>query len=308
MSATAAAAAAAAAAVTAVACGMVHSCKPGAAARTGACTAEAPQGSSNGPRMRCIPSADVSATAGDLGRHAPEPERPADLAFFVDNAGRELCLKFHGFQRGKCRHGVECHRSHAAPSADSLLRLRSRQKAQEEADRAAAERHAAEARAAWDKPLPPWLHEARSELIFRTDTTTSFERMCAAARLFLAPTIKEDTTGNDSQIPLELLHEIPPAAHHSPPVCPSLLHAYQLGGHKLPPSWKKALLHKQRLIGRFQKTDAYKAWIEAYRDFVRDVVAPRCGDPHGVVFQCPPTLRIHMPGRVPTIGVHTDSQ
>ena len=38
----------------------------------------------------------------------------------VDAAGVELCLKFHGLQRGKCRFGVECHRSHKAPCDASL--------------------------------------------------------------------------------------------------------------------------------------------------------------------------------------------
>eukprot|EP01043_Picozoa_sp_COSAG02_P055335 COSAG02_NODE_6401_length_3598_cov_19.791994_4_plen_322_part_00 len=261
------------------------------------------------PATESMPSslAAVSgATAKLVHEPEPEPEWSAE-PLFVDDAGRELCLKFHGFQRGKCRHGVDCHRSHAAPSPDSLARLRLRQTAEDEADRASTARHAAEARAAWAKPLPVWLHEARSELVFRTDATQSFEHMCAAARVFLAPDIK-GCISDGSAVALDQLHAIPPSMHQSPPVCPSLLHAYQLGGHKMPRSWKKALLHKKKLVGRFQRTDAYKAWIAAYRDFVRDVVAPRCGDPRGVVFQCPPTLRIHMPGKVPTIGMHTDSE
>ena len=41
---------------------------------------------------------------------------------------------------------------------------------------------------------------------------------------------------------------------------------------------------------------------------MQDVVAPLCGDPTGVIYQCPPTLRVHMPGHVPTIKMHCDSE
>ena len=267
------------------------------------------RGSTDGPLQAATSLAHAPPKSSGSGAAGVSGLCSVERCLFVDDAGRELCLKFHGFQRGKCRYGVDCHRSHATPSAKSLVHLRRRQEILAEAHKSASERHAAEARAAWDKPLPRWLHEARSELVFRADATPSFGVMRGAAELFLAPATEGSAAAsNENRVSLERLHEIPPSAHHCPPVCPSLLHAYQLGGHKLPRSWKKALLHKKKLVGRFQRNEAYTVWIAAYRDFVRDVIAPLCGDPHGVVFQCPPTLRIHMPGKAPTIGIHTDSQ
>ena len=47
--------------------------------------------------------------------------------------------------------------------------------------------------------------------------------------------------------------------------------------------------------------------ISAFKSFVAEVVAPLCGDETGVVYQCPPSFRIHMPGKSPTIGMHCDS-
>ena len=48
------------------------------------------------------------------------------------------------------------------------------------------------------------------------------------------------------------------------------------------------------------------AFLDAYRAFVREV-APICGDPDGVVFQCPPTLRAAMP-RAPPPSNRTETR
>ena len=195
---------------------------------------------------------------------------------FVDGQGRELCLKFAGFQRGKCRHGKDCRRSHDAPCAESLGRLQTRQAVFAAAAAEAVAQRAAEARAAWDKPLPDWLHAARTELIFAADATPSLERMRTAAAAFLAP-ITAVAAEPSPAAALESLHTTDPSAHATPPICPSLYHAYILGGFKMPYLWKKVLLRQKKLVSRFQRDPNYNEWLDAYRDFVREVVVPLCG-------------------------------
>jgi hypothetical protein len=48
--------------------------------------------------------------------------------------------------------------------------------------------------------------------------------------------------------------------------------------------------------------------MDAYRRFVFEEIAPTCGDPSGVWFQSPPTIRVAMPSVAPTIKPHSDSQ
>ena len=57
-----------------------------------------------------------------------------------------------------------------------------------------------------------------------------------------------------------------------------------------------------------EKSPEYKAFMTAYRAFIKNEVAPLCGDPTGVVFQSPPTIRVAMPSMAPTIQPHCDSQ
>mmetsp|Transcript_17629 Transcript_17629/g.28169 ORF Transcript_17629/g.28169 Transcript_17629/m.28169 type:complete len:170 (-) Transcript_17629:338-847(-) len=57
-----------------------------------------------------------------------------------------------------------------------------------------------------------------------------------------------------------------------------------------------------------EKSPEWCAFMESYRTFVTQEVAPLCGDPTGVVFQSPPTIRVVMPSMAPTIHPHCDSQ
>ena len=65
---------------------------------------------------------------------------------------------------------------------------------------------------------------------------------------------------------------------------------------------------ERRAFHQMKKSPEYEAFMSAYRDFVRIEVAPLCGDPTGVVYQSPPTIRVSMPSRAPTIQPHCDSQ
>jgi hypothetical protein len=108
---------------------------------------------------------------------------------------------------------------------------------------------------------------------------------------------------------LETLHLLGGSLPDTPvPLSPTLIHAYRHGGHKLPITWRRARRDQKKMIQRLTRDPDYMAYEAAYKRFVAEVVAPLCGDPSGVVFQCPPTLRIHMPGRAATIGVHCDGE
>lgn len=51
----------------------------------------------------------------------------------------------------------------------------------------------------------------------------------------------------------------------------------------------------------------WKDFLKTYRQFVKEVVAPLCGTDQ-LIYQCPPTLRISMPGSPATIQVHCDAE
>jgi hypothetical protein len=92
---------------------------------------------------------------------------------------------------------------------------------------------------------------------------------------------------------------------------------------------------RKQIQSEFESTVAHREFIEAFQDFVALVVtplvlrdAPRAHRPAeqdtiaggpgsrrdetstggGLAYQCPPTLRVHMPGRTPTIGLHCDAE
>lgn len=92
-----------------------------------------------------------------------------------------------------------------------------------------------------------------------------------------------------------------------PPLCPALLTALARQ-RKVPPSWRLLSSRRKEHIRAFRRAPEYKAWVEAYRHFIQDVVAPLVGDPLGVVFQCPPTVRCQLPSSRPLGQQHRDDQ
>ena len=52
---------------------------------------------------------------------------------------------------------------------------------------------------------------------------------------------------------------------------------------------------------------SFCAWQGAYRRFVADVLVPIVDDPRGLVFQCPPTLRVVLPSGRALGKRHVDS-
>jgi hypothetical protein len=77
------------------------------------------------------------------------------------------------------------------------------------------------------------------------------------------------------------------------PGCPPVLASFKQAGVAVPAAWDNCQARgrrgRHRLIQKFRNSPAYLHFLQVYRRFVADVIVPLVGDPHGVVFQCPPT-------------------
>ena len=155
---------------------------------------------------------------------------------------------------------------------------------------------------------PAWLRGARSELVFPC-ASESYVTMQKCLRALLLP------EGVAEDVSLELLHEY--IDGRGPlPLCPTVLHAAKLAGHKLSKKWKWAMVRSStKGVSALHATPSYQRFLAAFDTFVRDVIAPLCGDRGGIQYQRPPTLRVHLPSRAArygkgkgTIGVHSDAE
>eukprot|EP00967_Tisochrysis_lutea_P042109 scaffold50686_cov35-Tisochrysis_lutea.AAC.1 len=104
--------------------------------------------------------------------------------------------------------------------------------------------------------------------------------------------------------PLSQVHTRPlPSA---PPLCPTLHHAFRLGGRKVPGKWRAVMgpQRNRKVLQRLWASEQYRRWLESYDEWVRAVVLPAVGE--SIYYQRPPTLRVAMPSHAATIGVHRD--
>ena len=243
----------------------------------------------------------------------------------MDPEGLPICLKHSGYlyksfgrvKPGHCRWGDACKYSHNAPSAETsvlLKQLHEEKKRQlEEEARAVAEAEVAKLSA----PLPPWLHETRKHCVFRSDSTDAFERMKSSLQKLLSLAVtdqprKKTIVSEPGLLGLQLdeLHLCPALCPERVPVVPTLAHAFRLSGRPFPKRWTMAYKQTKSMLRLMNRTGEYQAFLAAFNDFVKDVIAPLSGFElgGGIRFQYPPTLRVHMPGRAPTIGLHSDSE
>ena len=163
-------------------------------------------------------------------------------------------------------------------------------------------------------PVPDWLLPHRQELIGRYDVSKYGLREKAEALL-------ECGTETPGAGGLDQLHSDASFAWQSRmlrtgiakvPLNPKLMHAYKHGGRKMPGMWKKALMRESKLFRDLKKDARWISFLEGVEDFCREELLPLCcGDverqKEGMVVQFPPTLRIHMPGRSPSIAIHVDT-
>lgn len=154
--------------------------------------------------------------------------------------------------------------------------------------------------------IPTWLSELRRERrpTYRPEAYRFDELVLSLVK---QPSWPEGSPGTK---PLEMTHDVGPsgALPTTPPRFGKLMHAFRHAGWKMPKEWRLAMRpgEERRSFKAFQKTPEWLAFIDAFDAFVAHEVAPLCGDPDGVVYQCPPTLRIAMPSMAPTIALHRD--
>lgn len=111
---------------------------------------------------------------------------------------------------------------------------------------------------------------------------------------------------HEIHVPVGENNTLPP----EPPRWTKLMHAFRHAGWKMPALWATAMRpgEEKRSFNALQFCPRYQAFIEQYKAFVLNEIAPTCGDASGVVFQCPPTIRVAMPSRAATIKKHSDSE
>lgn len=141
-------------------------------------------------------------------------------------------------------------------------------------------------------PLLPFDEACRAQAVFRFDL--GLHDLVGATKRVLE---------SDGQ--LDQLHTRPLTG--KPPLSPALLAAFARGT-KVPKEWGFVSSRRKEHIRQFRRAPEYKEWIDVYRRFVEDVVAPLVDDPRGIAFQCPPTLRCQLPGTRPLGHSHRDDE
>ena len=196
------------------------------------------------------------------------------------------------------------------------------------------------------RPLPDWFEkECRSRLIFSTntnkdtitttdttttDTTTAdnttrksaYDKLTESIATLLKLYWKVDATKDskilssrvlisaETDVKFSELHTNITLNENLVPVCPSLVHAYRLAGYALPKSWTRCYKQTKKMVKLMEKTTAYQIYLSNYRQFITDIIAPLFPSDKvkSIIYQFPPTLRIHPPGQAPTIQMHCDSE
>ena len=155
--------------------------------------------------------------------------------------------------------------------------------------------------------VPDWLKYHRSERVTEYDSS-KYDWNSLLTDLLHTP------EWASSNRPIHVIHKTRDGETNGLPAEPprwrKLTHAFRHAGWKMPPAWAKALRpgEEKRSFTLLQKETYYLNFLEAYKAFVTNEIAPTCGDPNGVVFQSPPTIRVAMPSKAPTIQLHCDSQ
>jgi len=221
---------------------------------------------------------------------SPSYVQPSGL---VDAAGKQLCMAY--LHNNKCRFRKNCCWSHDVP--ENILSLFvAKKRAEQKRQSMASDVKKHELETEPPRPMPSFLHEHRKEAIFSYDEAKYPIGEALAALL-------EVQGGREALSEMHLVKSLP----MEPPLCPKVMHAYRFAGKKMPKLWQKGLMREKKLIAAMEKSDIYQHFMDVYRSFVEEVIMPLCGDPKGICCQYPPTIRVHMPSRKPTIPPHTDS-
>jgi len=212
----------------------------------------------------------------------------------VDEFGEQLCK--HALWGIRCRFQDRCSYSHNVPV--KLLEEYRLKRQVEEAD--IKDRRDRELARPTDLP-PPQSEEvemARQEAIIDYDSS-QFSLGCLVQSLLGCAEGEQLQDVHKRAVPLD-----------RPPICPTLIHAWRLAGRHVPKCWARAMRGGQnsKHVRALHSSDAYIRWLEGYDSFVRVVILPLFQDPRGIYYQKPPTLRVVMPGKAASIGVHCDAE
>ncbi|CAJ1931001.1 unnamed protein product [Cylindrotheca closterium] len=139
--------------------------------------------------------------------------------------------------------------------------------------------------------LPQWLHDYRKPTILKYDTSIYPFRQLVA-----------DWLGVPSD-QLETIHllPLPEASKVNPRICQAWKAA------KMPRLTREARIMDAQTQRQVFQSDAYHKLMETYRLFVKEVIAPDCGD-QNIVYQAPPTTRVVLPNGRSTISMHSDKE
>ena len=146
--------------------------------------------------------------------------------------------------------------------------------------------------------LPSWVAAHQSELL------AAYNPSCYDFEASLLKILEAGTLCGPT---LQTLHQIRALREEPPPLCSKLMHSFRGAGWKMPTEWGKAMRQQRKRFGMLQRSEAWQQFMSSYHEFIREEIAPLCGDPQGIVYQSPPTLRVAMPARAATIQLHKDS-
>ena len=212
----------------------------------------------------------------------------------VDALGRPLCNS--ALWGVKCRRGAGCAYSHDVP--DVLRQQYDIRRAETALAKQAANRERWRQKNA-PPPCPASVSQEAEKL--RVEAVLRYEPLHHPLGKLIAEVL--ECTPGEELGELHLRPELP----EEPPLCPTLQHAFKLGGRKVPGQWRAVMGpgRNKKVIARLHSSSAYKSWLAGYDEWVRAVVAPAIGG--AFYYQRPPTLRIAMPSRAPTIAMHRDA-
>ena len=154
--------------------------------------------------------------------------------------------------------------------------------------------------------VPEWLAYHRSERITEYDHEAFGWRKLMEDLLYTPEWPSNRANIHEVHVPVGEGGTLPP----DPPRYRKLMHAFRHAGWKMPKLWAEAMRpgEEKRAFAALQASREFTRFMDAYRRFVFEEIAPTCGDPKGVWFQSPPTIRVAMPSVAPTIKPHSDSQ